>query len=83
MKKVLLAILTIGMMVSCVEERNRYVIAHRVDGNDTTSLQIIRVDREYPFRFNTDYDSDMASGLISRPPGNTPSGSTRITTIIL
>jgi hypothetical protein len=47
MKKVLLAILTIGMMVSCVEERNRYVIAHRVDGNDTTSLQIIRVDKNF------------------------------------
>jgi len=47
MKKVLLAILTIGMMVSCVEERNRYVVAHRVDGNDTTSLQIIRVDKNF------------------------------------
>jgi len=47
MKKVFLAILTIGMMVSCVEERNRYVIAHRVDGNDTTSLQIIRVDKNF------------------------------------
>jgi len=47
MKKVLLAILTIGMMASCVEERNRYVIAHRVDGNDTTTLQIVRVDKNF------------------------------------
>jgi hypothetical protein len=47
MKKIVLAIFTIGMMVSCVEERNRYVIAHRVDGNDTTSLQIIRVDKNF------------------------------------
>ena len=43
----LLAIVVIGMMTSCVEERNRFVVAHRVDGDDTTTLQIIRVDKNF------------------------------------
>jgi len=47
MKKVLLAILTIGMMASCVQERNKYVVGHRVDGNDTTTLQVVRVDKNF------------------------------------
>ena len=46
MKKVLLAILTIGMMVSCVESRNKYVIARNISG-DTTTLHRVRVDREF------------------------------------
>jgi hypothetical protein len=48
MKKVLLImIVSMGVLSSCVEERNRYVVGHRVDGNDTTSLQIIRVDKNF------------------------------------
>lgn len=48
MKKTLIvAIAIIGMMTSCVEERNRFVVAHRVDGDDTTTLQIIKVDRNF------------------------------------
>ena len=47
MKKVLLAILTIWMMASCVKERNKYVVGHRVDGNDTTTLQVVRVDKNF------------------------------------
>jgi hypothetical protein len=48
MKKVLLIVIaSMGVLSSCVEERTRYVIAHRVDGNDTTSLQIIRVDKNF------------------------------------
>jgi hypothetical protein len=48
MKKVLLImIVSMGVLSSCVEERNRYVIAHRVDGNDTTTLQIVRVDKNF------------------------------------
>ena len=40
-------IVSMGVLSSCVEERNRYVVGHRVDGNDTTSLQIIRVDKNF------------------------------------
>jgi hypothetical protein len=46
MKKVILAILTIGMMVSCVENRTKYVIARNISG-DTTTLHRERVDREF------------------------------------
>ena len=49
MKKQLLAILTIGMMVGCtsIEDSNKFVIAHRVDGTDTTTLRIIRVNKNF------------------------------------
>jgi len=46
MKKVILAIFTIGMMVSCVEDRTKYVIARNISG-DTTTLHRERVDREF------------------------------------
>jgi len=46
MKKVLLAILTIGMMVSCIEERGKYVIARNISG-DTTTLHRVKVDKEF------------------------------------
>jgi len=46
-KAVVIATAVIGMMTSCVEERNRFVVAHRVDGDDTTTLQIIKVDRNF------------------------------------
>ena len=46
MKKVLLAILTIGMMVSCVEERGKFVIARNVSG-DTTTLHKVKVDKDF------------------------------------
>ena len=38
---------SMGVLSSCVEERNRFVVAHRVDGDDTTTLQIIKVDRNF------------------------------------
>jgi len=47
MKKTLIAISTIGMMVSCVESPNKFVMVHRVDGNDTTSLKMISVNRNF------------------------------------
>jgi hypothetical protein len=46
MKKVLLAILTIGMMASCVEERGKFVIAHNVIG-DTTTLHKVQVEKDF------------------------------------
>jgi hypothetical protein len=46
-KAVVIATAVIGMMTSCVEERNRFVVAHRVDSDDTTTLQIIRVDKTF------------------------------------
>jgi hypothetical protein len=46
MKKVLLAILTIGMMVSCVESRNKYVIARNISG-DTITLHRVMVDKDF------------------------------------
>jgi|688.fasta_scaffold2105409_1 hypothetical protein len=47
MKKVILAILTIGMMVSCVEEPNKFVIVRRYDGNDTITKRIISVNKNF------------------------------------
>lgn len=48
MKKTLaIIIVSMGVLSSCVEERNRYAVGHRVDGNDTTTLQIIRVDKNF------------------------------------
>jgi hypothetical protein len=48
MKKVLLIVIaSMGVLSSCVEERTRYVIAHRVDGNDTITLQVVRVDKNF------------------------------------
>jgi len=35
-----------GVLSSCVEERNRTVIAHRVEG-DTTILELVRVDKNF------------------------------------
>jgi hypothetical protein len=46
-KAVVIATAVIGMMTSCVEERNRFVVVHRVDGDDTTTLQIRKVDRNF------------------------------------
>jgi hypothetical protein len=46
MGKVLLAILAIGMMVSCVEERGKFVIVRNVSG-DTTTLHKVRVDKDF------------------------------------
>jgi hypothetical protein len=46
MKKVLLAILTIGMMVSCIESRSKYVIARNISG-DTITLHRVRVDKDF------------------------------------
>jgi len=48
MKKALLIMaVSMGVLSSCVEERNRYVVGHRIDGNDTTTLQIVRVDKNF------------------------------------
>lgn len=47
MKKLLLAISIVSMMISCVQDPNKFVIAHRVDGNDTTTLRIIRVNKAF------------------------------------
>jgi hypothetical protein len=48
MKKVLLImIVSMGVLSSCVQERNKYVVGHRVDGNDTTTLQVVRVDKNF------------------------------------
>jgi hypothetical protein len=46
-KAVVIAMTLIGMMSSCVEERNRFVVAHRFDGDDTTTLQIIKVNKNF------------------------------------
>ena len=46
MKRVSLAILAIGMMVSCVEERGKFVIARNVSG-DTTTLHKVKVDKDF------------------------------------
>ena len=46
MKKVLLAILTIGMMVSCIEDRTKFVIVRNIQG-DTITLHKVKVDRDY------------------------------------
>ena len=46
MKRVSLAILAIGMMVSCVEERGKFVIVRNVSG-DTTTLHKVKVDKEF------------------------------------
>jgi len=46
MKKLIIAIAVLSTMVSCVEERNRFVVAHRTKG-DTTTLQIVKVDRNF------------------------------------
>lgn len=46
MKKVLLAILTIGMMVSCIENRTKFVIVRNIQG-DTITLHKVKVDRDY------------------------------------
>lgn len=37
----------IGMMSSCIESTTKMVVAHRVDGNDTTTLHKVKVDREF------------------------------------
>ena len=46
-KALLIMIVSMGVLSSCVEERNRYVVGHRIDGNDTTTLQIVRVDKNF------------------------------------
>jgi len=46
MKKTLIAISTIGMMVSCVEDRTKDVIAKRIEG-DTITTHKIRVYRDF------------------------------------
>ena len=46
MKKTLIAVAIIGMMTSCIEEKNRFVVAHRTKG-DTTTLQMVRVDKNF------------------------------------
>lgn len=46
MKRVSLAILTIGMMASCVEERGKFVIVRNVSG-DTTTLHKVKVDKDF------------------------------------
>lgn len=45
--RILIAITIIGMMSSCVENTTKMVVAHRVDGNDTTTLHKVKVDREF------------------------------------
>jgi len=45
--RTLIAIAIIGMMTSCTENTTKMVIAHRVDGNDTTTLHKVKVDREF------------------------------------
>lgn len=46
MKRVSLAILAIGMMVSCVEERGKFVIVRNVIG-DTTTLHKVQVEKDF------------------------------------
>ena len=47
MKKTLLIIIaTMGVLSSCLEERNRNVIAHCMEG-DTTILETVRVDKNF------------------------------------
>ena len=47
MKKVLLIMIaSMGVLSSCVQERNKYVVAHRIKG-DTITLQIIKVNKNF------------------------------------
>jgi hypothetical protein len=47
MKKIILiVIVSMGVLSSCVEERNRTVIAHCMEG-DTTILELVRVDKNF------------------------------------
>ena len=46
MKKVVLAIFTIGMMVGCVEDRTKYVIVRNISG-DTITLHKVVVDKDF------------------------------------
>ena len=46
MKKVILAIFTIGMMVSCIENRTKFVIARNISG-DTITLHRVKVDKDF------------------------------------
>jgi len=46
MKKIVLAIFTIGMMVSCVEDRTKYVIVRNISG-DTITLHKVQVDKDF------------------------------------
>jgi hypothetical protein len=46
MRTTLLAIAIIGMMTSCIQDKTKYVIAQRIEG-DTLTLQKIRVFREF------------------------------------
>ncbi len=46
MKRVSLAILAIGMMVSCVEERGKFVIVRNVSG-DTITLHKVQVEKDF------------------------------------
>lgn len=46
MKRVSLAIIIIGMMVSCIEERTKFVIVRNVSG-DTTTLHKVKVDKDF------------------------------------
>lgn len=46
MKRVSLAILSIGMMVSCVEKRGKFVIVRNVSG-DTTTLHKVQVEKDF------------------------------------
>jgi hypothetical protein len=46
MRTTLLAIVVIGMMTSCIQEKTKYVIAKRIEG-DTLTLQKIKVYRDF------------------------------------
>ena len=47
MKKIaIIAVGFIGMMTSCIEEKNREAVAHRIKG-DTTTLQVVRVNKNF------------------------------------
>jgi hypothetical protein len=46
MKKVILATFIIGMMVSCIEDRTKYVIVRNISG-DTTTLHKVTVDKDF------------------------------------
>jgi hypothetical protein len=45
-KGLLIMIVSMGVLSSCVEDRNRNVIAHCMEG-DTTILENVRVDRNF------------------------------------
>jgi hypothetical protein len=48
MKKLLLImIVSMGVLSSCVEEKNKYVMARMIDGNDTISTRLIVVERNF------------------------------------